>query len=85
MPVTELEQRLPYTELVGWMAYSRIEPFGGQMDDYRAGLVAATIANVNRSKGHKGFTPQDFMPFATKQEKADVTQDVIKIFSELKK
>jgi len=30
--------------------------------DFHAGVVAATIANVNRGKDQKAFTPLDFMP-----------------------
>lgn len=30
--------------------------------DFHAGVVASVIANTNRSKGQKAFTPQDFMP-----------------------
>lgn len=30
--------------------------------DFLAGIIAATIANVNRSKSQKAFKPEDFMP-----------------------
>jgi len=30
--------------------------------DFLAGIVAATIANVNRGKAQKAFKPEDFMP-----------------------
>lgn len=82
--MAELESTLTNSELTEWLAYNRIEPFGSEMEDYRAGIVASTIANVNRSKGQKAFTPKDFMPFAEK-EKSSVSQDVIKLFSELGK
>jgi hypothetical protein len=29
---------------------------------WRAGLVAATVANVHREKGRKAFDPEDFIP-----------------------
>jgi len=45
-----------------WLAYSRIEPWGEERDDLRMGIVASTIANVNRSKNQKLFTPDQFMP-----------------------
>jgi hypothetical protein len=45
-----------------WMAYSRLEPWGEEREDLRAGIVASTIANVNLRKGKKPFKPQDFMP-----------------------
>ena len=30
--------------------------------DRRAGIISATIANVNRGKGKKAYKPEDFMP-----------------------
>lgn len=45
-----------------WLAYSRLEPWGEERDDLRTGIVASTIANVNRGKGQKARNPQDFMP-----------------------
>ena len=44
------------------MVLERIEPFGEYGDYFRAGIVASTIANVNRGKDQKAFTPHDFMP-----------------------
>lgn len=45
-----------------WMAYSKLEPWGEERDDLRMGIIASTIANVNRGKGQKAFKPDDFMP-----------------------
>jgi hypothetical protein len=45
-----------------WMAYSRLEPWGEERDDLRMGIVASTVANVNRSKDRKPYKPTDFMP-----------------------
>ena len=58
-----------------WIAFSRLEPWGEERDDLRMGLVASTIANVNRSKGQKAFTPQQFMPsFEPISEEEQVAQ-----------
>lgn len=45
-----------------WMAYSKLEPWGEERADLRAGIVASTIANSNRGKGQKPYKPQQFMP-----------------------
>ena len=45
-----------------WQAYYQVEPWGEERADLRAGIVASTIANVNRGKGQKPFKPSDFMP-----------------------
>lgn len=49
-------------ELSEWMAYNEIEPFGEDREDLRMGIIASTIANVNRASGKKPYKPQDFMP-----------------------
>ena len=59
MTVRELENRLSSQELSEWMAYFSIEPFGSAREDYRAGLVAATVANCAGSK--KVLQPTDFI------------------------
>lgn len=45
-----------------WMAFSRLEPFGYEIDLFGHAITASTIANVNRKKGKKAFAPKDFMP-----------------------
>jgi len=51
-------------ELTEWMAFFSLEPWGTEVEDWRAGLIAATIANANRDpkKRRKPYEPQDFMP-----------------------
>lgn len=46
------------------MVYYELEPFGEERADLRAGIVASTVANVNRDakKQKKPFAAQDFMP-----------------------
>ncbi len=53
-----------------WIALERVDPWGEWRADLRAGIVASTIANVNRGKKDKAFSAQDFMPdFRTPKEK----------------
>ena len=63
MTVAELLERLDARELADWMAYSQIEPFGEERADFRAGIIAAVIANVNRAENAPPAEPEDFMPF----------------------
>lgn len=56
-------------QLVYWMAYNRLEPFGPLGSWQRAGQVAAMIGNTHLRKGGRPFTPQDFMPTAPKNAK----------------
>ena len=60
--VDYLLKNISSRELTEWAEYYKLEPFGEERADLRAGIIGATIANVNRGKGGKTFTPQDFMP-----------------------
>ena len=53
------------------MAYDSLEPFGEERADLRMGVIASTIANVNRGKNTKAFSAQDFMPKFGQQEEEE--------------
>jgi len=56
-----LEEMTP-TQLVEWMVYESLEPFGDVRADLRAGIVASTIANVHRDpKRTRSYKPSDFI------------------------
>jgi len=47
-----------------WQAVYSESPFGDERSDLQAGIIASTIANVNRDpKKGEPFKPADFMPF----------------------
>ena len=60
----ELLDRVSSAELTEWMVFYRMEPFGMERGDLQAGIVAATVANVNRDpkKQKRAWEPADFMP-----------------------
>ena len=64
MTVTRLLAETTSRELTEWMAYYQMEPFGPERGDLQAGIVAATVANVNRDakKQKRPYSAQDFMP-----------------------
>lgn len=68
MTVGELRQRMSAAELQSWIAYSRVEPIGEYRGDLRAGVIASTIANVNRGKNSPVKSPKDFMLIQNDQE-----------------
>jgi hypothetical protein len=49
-------------ELSEWEAFYGLEPFGERKADYRAGIIAATVANVNLPSGHQAMGADDFFP-----------------------
>ncbi len=71
MTVRELLARIDSRELSEWNAFFELEPWGCEMEDWRTGLVASTIANVNRDpkKQRKPFEPDDFMPQRKRERK----------------
>ena len=68
MPVREMLARMGSDEFSEWLAFYQLEPFGDLRGDYRSGVVAATLANVHRTKESRAFRPEDFMPFLEQPE-----------------
>lgn len=61
MTVRQLETQIEVSELHEWMAFFAIEPWGAVRADYRAGVVASTLVNVNGGKkGKKPAQASDF-------------------------
>jgi hypothetical protein len=60
--VDEMLSEITSMQFAEWLAYSTLEPWGEERDDLRMGIVASTIANANRGKNTKAYSPQDFMP-----------------------
>ena len=48
-------------ELAYWRGYERIEMFGYEVENYRAGVIASTVANVQPGR-RKSLKPSDFYP-----------------------
>lgn len=71
-------------ELTEWLAFSRIEPFGGEIDDYRAGLYPSLKVNAYRD-GKPPLSPTDLFPWNAKpkqEETADPSAKIIALFEE---
>lgn len=60
-----------------WIAFYSIEPWGEERADLRAGIVASTVANVNRNpkQRSKPYSPKDFMPVYDKPPKKQQTME----------
>lgn len=69
MTVRRLLDEIDSSELTEWIAFSVIEPFGPEADDYRAGVMPALHANSNRrDSGARPFRPRDFFPWSQQDE-----------------
>ncbi len=70
--VEELLGAISSHELTEWIAFDQVEPFGDRRGDLQAGVVAATVANVNRAKGARAYHVTDFVPeYGKKDEEVD--------------
>lgn len=49
-------------ELAEWEVFNEFEPFGEEREDLRMGILASTIANVNRGKSQRAMKPNEFIP-----------------------
>ena len=63
-------------EFTEWMAFYSLEPWGNVQDEYQAGIVSATIANVNRKKGSKAYRATDFFPIRGEKKKAQSQEEL---------
>jgi len=59
--VDALARSLTAKQFMGWMAFEQLEPFEERRLDYIGASICATIANVNRGKGQKAYTLEDFL------------------------
>ena len=75
-------------QLAEWQAYWQVEPFGAPAEFWRAGMLAALLANVNRSKKtDRVMKPDDYMPSSftasEEQDDEDMSEKVTRTFREL--
>ena len=54
-------EALTWQQLLGWLAYYEVEPFGEERADYRIGILTAAVHNALRRQGSRPYKPTDFM------------------------
>lgn len=69
--VGELEGAMSAQEFGEWGAYYELHPFGASGDWFRTGMVASTVANVNRSQETPPYSPADFIPGARQEQEVE--------------
>jgi hypothetical protein len=68
MTVGELMTRMSGPEFDEWRAFYALEPFGDWRADHRAGVIAATVFNMNKAEKTDPLSPRDFMPLIERPE-----------------
>lgn len=76
MSVKHCQRVVDSAEFVEWQAYDRLEPFGEDRADLRAGIIASTLANSTRRPSTPPYDPQDFMLLAHRWRKPERVQSV---------
>lgn len=85
--MAEWQAVMSSAEFAEWVAYAKVNPFGLDRADLRAGIVASVIAEVYRDskKRAEPYTPGDFMPvFDGGQEVESPPPDPAALFAKLK-
>lgn len=64
LDVDAMLEGLSATQLAEWEAFYTLEPWGADVDDHRAGIVAAAVANMAGKQMRKGkvAVPSDYFP-----------------------
>lgn len=71
--VDAMARSLTAKQLLEWEAYEDLEPFGELRQDYRIASIVTMLANINRGKGKKAYTLEDFVVKFGEQEKKKQT------------
>ena len=66
---------MPGRMLTAWQVFYGLELRGEERADWRAGMVASVIANVNRAEGSDPLGPGDFMPKWAVAEPAEADEE----------
>ena len=85
--VEELKAAMTAEEFGYWQTLYRREPWGEAAEDLRAGIIASTIANVNRDSKRRPepYKPNEFMRQpAWQQEEPEQEADPQQFFENLK-
>lgn len=74
--MAELAERMTSEEFTLWAAFYGLEPWGCEIDNWRMGMIAATVVNATpRGPRAKAFKPGDFYrsPYAVDKAVDDLT------------
>jgi len=70
---------MPQRVYLNWLAYAEVEPWDEQRADWRAAMIAYTMASLWRGKGGRKPKLEDFMPkFGRQKPKPKTPQDALR-------
>lgn len=56
-------------EFTHWLAFERLEPWGGLQEDFRAGQITAAVVNMNRAPSTEPVSASDYFPSLAREVK----------------
>lgn len=74
MTAQELSERMSADEFVEHWTDYRMNPWGEERDDLRAGIVASLLFNINRTKDTAPRSPTDFVLYRYEREDESETR-----------
>lgn len=78
MTIGQLESGIMSSaEYSDWIQFAVVEPFGDVRNNIHAGMIASLIASVNRKKGTKAYTYEDFMIMAPDERRKKETNEFV--------
>ncbi|WP_414446857.1 DUF4035 domain-containing protein [Burkholderia sp. 22PA0099] len=80
MSVKRAQVEIDSAEFAHWLAFYRLEPWGSEIEDLRAGAGVSMLANINRDvkKRPEPFGPLDFFPWADQRKAGnDSTAEIL--------
>lgn len=75
--VAEAQASITSAEFSDWCAYFSVEPWGYGIENWRMGVVAATVANYSGNV-KKAVKVSDFLPRKPKKLTPDQQRDLLK-------
>ena len=81
MTRAEMLERMSSYELSEWMAFYLLEPFGIEAEYVGHAITASTVANMNRPKGRKAYTVEEFIPRKKKKQSMDDMKQIAELMT----
>ena len=53
--------KITHDDFIGWLAYSEIDPWGDQREDWRNAYLVSTLVNLQRKPGSLAKPIKDFL------------------------
>ena len=72
--VQQLLQELSVEEFIEWQAFFSLEPWGFEIENWRAAMIGSTVANANRPPKQPAYKLAQFLP---KREQPQTAHDML--------